>query len=69
MLITLDRRPMGTYSFWVSHTSLGCTLCTETQVTRIWVGVYIQINDSGLRKQLDFTGAYRKVTLCNRNTR
>jgi hypothetical protein len=32
MPITLDRRPTGTYTFGVFHTSLGSTLCTESEV-------------------------------------
>jgi hypothetical protein len=32
MPITLDRRPMGTSPFEVFHTSLGSTLCTESEL-------------------------------------
>ncbi len=32
MPITLNRRPMGTYPFGVSYTSLGSTLCIESQL-------------------------------------
>jgi formyltetrahydrofolate synthetase len=31
MPITVDRRPKGTYPFRVFHTSLGFTLCTESE--------------------------------------
>ncbi len=32
MAITLEGRPMGTYPFEVFHTSLGSTLCTESEL-------------------------------------
>ena len=32
MPITLDRRPAGAYPFGVFHTSLGSTLCTESEL-------------------------------------
>ncbi len=32
MPITLDGRPIGTYLFGVFHTSLGSTLCTESEL-------------------------------------
>jgi hypothetical protein len=32
MAITLEERPMGTYPFGVFHSSLGSTLCTETEL-------------------------------------
>jgi hypothetical protein len=36
MPITLDRRPMGLYSFGVFLTSLGSTLCTESELKSEW---------------------------------
>ena len=36
MPITLDRSPKGRYPFGVFHTSLGSTLCTESELKSDW---------------------------------
>ena len=36
MPITLDRSPKGRYPFGVFHTSMGSTLCTESELKSDW---------------------------------